>query len=428
MTTPYYLSDEVLGKSMWTIEELCELLKQSYCGSVGVEYAHVEDDEQRRWLHHKIEGQLGPNKWRLPQTDYASSVEKRTRNLSQLMNCHYTAKFFAEKFPNSKVFGIEGCESLLPGLWSILETGTTLGVENVEVGMAHRARMNLLVNFFGKSLESLCSQFEELEPHVLSDVKFHMGARSNVSVSGYDGAHRDVRLSLSANPSHLEMVNAVVLGKVRALQTLTGDTTRKRILPILIHGDAAFSGQGIVAEVMQLSQLTDYTVGGCVHIVINNQIGFTTSPRKGHSAPHCTSVAKIIGAPIFHVNGDDVDAVVAVCRLAAEWRQAFAVDCVVDIVCYRRYGHNSLEDPMISAPIMYKRIQSHMCTMDLYSRKLIEEGIISKDDFDRMSEGIVQSHDESYRKAKGYQTDPLEWLGANWQVSQRNDGVDNIKY
>lgn len=418
----YYLGDHVKGKSMWTIRELVHFLHNSYSNNVGIEFAHVENDIKRNWLENKIEKIYGPNQWNMSR-----DIEVQKQTLDLLMKCDHTGQFFSDRFPRAKVFGVAGCEALLPGLWSILESSVSHGIEVIEVGMAHRGRMNMLVNFFQKDLAFICSQFKEVDAHVLSDVKFHLGARARVQVPyvdpfspvetrGVSEETRPILLSLAANPSHLEMVNPIVLGKCKATQFAMNDMFCKRVMPILIHGDASFAGQGIVTELMQLSQIHDYTVGGCIHIVINNQIGFTTEPNQGRSSFHCTNAAKAVEAPIFHVNSDDIDAVRAVCSLAVEWRQQFGSDVVIDIVGYRRYGHNSLEDPSITQPLMYKMIAEHTPSLQIYADRLIADGIITQEYYDECSKSLYDCYEEAFERAKSIRHDDLQWLSSNWQV------------
>lgn len=410
---PLYLGDEMShfpcdkkSSQYWSIRELVTVLKNTYCGTYGMEYTHLADDEQRLWLQRKIEGGFSGDR----DTDYM----KRTLRL--LMGTNNTSVFLTSRFPGSKVFGIEGSESVLVGLQAVLEAASALGVEAVELGMAHRGRMNILTNVLKRPLRAICCYFSEnANPTELGDVKYHLGTRAEILVRGTDGVERTVHISLSANPSHLEAVNPVVIGKTKAKQFFVNDVEKKIVMPILLHGDASFSGQGIVPEVLELSNLPDYSVGGCVHIVINNQIGFTTDARQARTSYHCTNVAKGIGAPIFHVNGDDVDAVVSVCHLAAEFRQKFKRDVVVDILCYRKFGHNSLDDPSITSPITQKLIDAQRTTLDIYVEKLLSLGVVTKKEVSEMSDNIFKQYDEELRESRSYIPDPLEWLSSNWQ-------------
>lgn len=407
----YYLAGELKGinQKEWTVTELVHFLVDTYSGNVGVEYSHLENDIERGWIENHVEGSFGPRRWSL------KSSKERKDVLNHLLRADHTATFLNRRFPNSKVFGIEGCESLIPGLWGMVEEASRLGCEGIEMGMAHRGRMNVLHNFFRKPLSTICNQFNESEPSELGDVKYHLGTRAQLEIIDESGQVKLMHLSLAANPSHLEAVNPVVIGKCKAKQFFIGDKSMKKVCPVLLHGDAAFSGQGIVPETLELSDLPDYTVGGCIHIVINNQIGFTTDPRSARTSFHCTNSAKGVGAPIFHVNGDDVEAVVAVCKLATAFRQTFGKDVVVDIVCYRRHGHNSQDDPSITQPLTYKLIESHPTCLQIYVEKLMAMGEITSEDFQEQSRKVWESYERDFKNSLNYRADPLEWLASNWQ-------------
>eukprot|EP00606_Chrysophyceae_sp_TOSAG23-5_P000298 GSChrysophyteH2.ASY1.ANO1.707.1 assembled CDS len=384
----------------WSVNEIVKALKGTYASNVGIETSHVENENQKNWLLCAVEKYMSPTGSTWTKVD---SVQQM-RNLNRLIRTDHAAKFLNKKFPSAKVFGIDGCESLIPGLWAILERGShKWGMEGVEMGMAHRGRMNVLHDVLGKSFRSICTDFNESE-HYYGDVRYHLGTRATVTTQSIKQGVEDkkVHISLAANPSHLEAVNSVVMGKCKAKQRLLHDDTQRRIMPILLHGDASFSGQGVVPECLELSNMSEYNVGGTIHIIINNQIGFTTDPRDARTAYHCTDVAKGVGAPIFHVNGDDVDAVVKVCKIAVDWRMQFKRDCVVDIVCYRRHGHNEQDDPKITHPIMNKKISAHPPTLEIYKNKLIEQGLVSETEID----SII---------AMNYEPDPVEWLQSNWQ-------------
>ena len=293
----------------------------------------------------------------------------------------------------------------------------------------------MLHNFFGKPFSSICHKFNESE-HSSGDIKFHLGARAQIVVpeiesenenadtsvsdisnsnhSAEPSSERTMHLSLSANPSHLEAVYPVVVGKTKAKQFYIGDIEKKRVMPLVLHGDAAFCGQGIVPETMELSNLPDYSVGGTVHIIINNQIGFTTEPKLSRSSYHCSNIAKVIEVPVFHVNGDDVDAVAAVCRLAVQYRQRFHKDCVVDLVCYRRNGHTNMEDPKITQPLTYKIIDTHPSTLDIYRQKLVASNIMTYSEMQEQSKALMASFQEDFLMAKEHVVDPTEWLASNW--------------
>ena len=421
----FELDNEIIRgipRTTWSVVETIDFLVATYCSNVGVEYSHVENDAQRKWIEDKVEGNLGPSKWALDCT------QKRLEVFNCLLRTDHTALFLNRKFPNAKVFGIEGCESLIPGLWAMLEEAVNHGCEGIEMGMAHRGRMNILHNFLQKPLSTICNHFHESEPSELGDVKYHLGTRAHLKVKASNGQERSIHVSLAANPSHLEAVNPVVIGKCKAKQFFIGDKTMKKICPILLHGDASFSGQGIVPETLELSDLPDYTVGGSVHIVINNQIGFTTDPRSARTSYHCTNSAKGVGAPIFHVNGDDVEAVVVVCKLAMAFRQQFGRDVVVDIVCYRRHGHNSQDDPSITQPQTYKLIETHPTALQIYFEKLQRLGVITEDNFESISNLIWNEYDVDFKNSLTYKPDPLEWLASNWQGAAIGNLISSRPY
>jgi 2-oxoglutarate dehydrogenase E1 component len=396
---------------MWSFNEAMVALARTYTGNVGVEYFHIENEVHRDWLESQVEGEMSADtsRWEL-----AHPADQK-RNLGYLMAADHTAKFLNKKYPGSKVFGIEGCEALLPGMWAILSRAAhKWDAEAIEMGMAHRGRMNILHNLLQKPLSALCTEFAEADQHY-GDVKYHLGTRSIINVPDREGRARELYVSLAANPSHLEAVNPVVMGKTKAKQLYRNDVECNKVVPILLHGDASFSGQGVVPECLELTNCRDYNVGGCVHIIINNQIGFTTDPQDARASYHCTDSAKAVDAPIFHVNGDDVDAVVAVCELAIDYRMMFNRDVVVDIVCYRRHGHNEQDDPMITHPNMYQLIKNHPTTLDVYRDQLLASGAITQEYYDKMSQQIFDDYETDFLTAKEYTEDPLDWLQANWQ-------------
>eukprot|EP00606_Chrysophyceae_sp_TOSAG23-5_P001557 GSChrysophyteH2.ASY1.ANO1.599.1 assembled CDS len=405
--------DTINRYKKWSVNGLIKALQGTYTTNVGVEISHVENEVQKSWLMYQIERHMSAESSTWNKVDPIQQM----RNLKRLIRTDHAAKLLNKKFPSAKVFGIEGCESLIPGLWSLLGRGShKWGMEGVEMGMAHRGRMNVLHDVLGKSFKAICTDFNESE-HYYGDVRYHLGTRATIITNALDPAASDkkVHISLAANPSHLEAVNAVVMGKCKAKQNLLGDDTQRRVMPILLHGDASFSGQGVVPECLELSNMSEYNVGGTIHIIINNQIGFTTDPKDARTAYHCTDVAKGVGAPIFHVNGDDVDAVVAVCKIAADWRMTFKRDCVVDIVCYRRHGHNEQDDPKITHPLMVKKIEKHKTTLEIYKEKLINQGLITEVDLKRMSRSVLDEYELDFREAMGYSPDPVDWLQSNWQ-------------
>eukprot|EP01135_Chromosphaera_perkinsii_P007575 Nk52_evm31s914 gene=Nk52_evmTU31s914 len=392
------------NKSTITLRELIKRLEETYCGTIGVEYMHIQNQKECNWIREKIE---------LEQKFQFSKEDKKTI-LARLIRADGFETFLASKWSAEKRFGLEGCESLIPGMKSLIDLGADLGVENVVIGMPHRGRLNVLGNVIRKPLENIFGEFtSSLDPDQegSGDVKYHLGlSHDRTTLSG-----KKIHISLVANPSHLEAVNPVVNGKVRAEQFYKGDVERNKVLPILLHGDAAFSGQGVVFETFGLSDLPSYTTGGTIHIVVNNQIGFTTDPRFSRSSPYCSDVAKTVNAPIFHVNGDDPEAVVRCCNLAMEWRQKFKRDVVVDIVCYRRHGHNEADQPLFTQPTMYKEIAKHLPTAQLYSKRLIEEGNVSKDEVDLEKKKYLDICENAYDKSKELVSKNSDWLESKWE-------------
>jgi len=401
-------------KKDWSISEVVEFMRATYCGSTAVEYTHLSDRFQRSWIKTIFERGNPRKKQRNEYFFQGSQLgtlsrEEKVKALEILLRTDHLERFLGDKFPAVKRFGIEGAEAVLPGLHALVTRGAELGVEGVELGMAHRGRLNVLANLFGKPLGALCNEFTETDVS-MGDVKYHLGT---YAVRNFRG--KLVHMNLAANPSHLEAVNSVVVGKARAKQFFINDKEMKRVMAVLLHGDAAFSGQGIVAEVMELSEIPAYTTGGTVHIVINNMIGFTTDPRASRSSYHCTNVAKGIEAPIFHVNGDDIEAVIHVCRIAAEWRQTFHKDCVVDIVCYRRHGHNELDEPSLTQPLTYSEIRRHPPVLQLYTTELIADRVVDTKFVRDMSVRVLHEFENEFQHRKQYIPRPSEWLATNWQ-------------
>ena len=350
----------------YEVNNLIDELKETYCKNIGIEFQHISNKRERSWIIEKFENSDHkiPNK------------ERKKEILKRLISARGLAQFLSSKYPGMKRFGIDGCESLIPLVDTLIKTTSKNGAEQICFGMAHRGRLNLLVNVLGKVSKELFEAFEEdfdLKGSSTGDVKYHLGYSSNIRTD-----YGDVHVSLTNNPSHLEIVNPVVVGSVRARQDRLGDTFKNRVVPILIHGDAAFSGQGVVMETLQMSQTRAYGVGGTIHVVVNNQIGFTTSHiRDARSTRYSTDISKFIEAPIIHVNADDPEAVVYVSELACEYRDNFKKDIVIDLVCYRRSGHNEADDPSSTQPLMYKAIKSHQTVLDIYEEHLTAESIIS---------------------------------------------------
>ena len=359
--------DNVLGRETATLREIQTILRETYCGPIGVEFMHIQDPDQKSWIQRKVEG--AP--WRT-----AFDAKAKRTILTQLTEAEGFEAFCQKRYVTTKRFGLEGGEVTIPAMHAIIETVASAGVQEIAIGMPHRGRLNTLVNIVKKPLTAVFSEFggESFKPDDVQgsgDVKYHLGTSTDIDVAGHS-----VHLSLQPNPSHLEAVDPVVIGKVRARQDEAGDTQRRSsVMAILMHGDAAFAGQGLVYETLAMSQLIGYRTGGTVHLVVNNQIGFTTVPAHAYSGLYCTDVAKSIQAPILHVNGDDPEAVVFCARMAAEFRMRFATDIVLDIVCYRRHGHNETDEPAFTQPLMYRAIDQTKTTRTLYAERLAAEGV-----------------------------------------------------
>ena len=342
--------------------------------------------------------------------------------LTKLIQAEGFEKFLAVKFVGTKRFGIDGGESLIPALEQIIKRGGQLGVKEVKIGMSHRGRLNVLANLLQKSYKRIFNEFAgEFNSSAVDstgDVKYHLGASSNREFD-----NNLVHISLTDNPSHLEAVNPIVIGQTRAKQFFHKDLKRQKVIPVLIHGDAAFAGQGVVAECFAMSGLKGHNTGGTIHIIINNQIGFTTSPRFARSSPYPSEIAKMVQAPILHVNSDDPEAVVHCARIAMEFRQAFNKDVVIDMICYRRFGHNEGDEPSFTQPIMYQKIKKHPSTLNVYAEKLIEEKIISKDEFVKMKNEFKNLLNEQFKTAKEYKP-KLEWFEGIWSRFKPERGKD----
>jgi 2-oxoglutarate dehydrogenase E1 component len=402
---PIFL-DFVLGKESATLREILAICRASYCGPIGVEFMHIQDPDQKAWIQRRIEG--------APWTT-ALSVEDKRELLADLTKAEGFEAFLARKFVGTKRFGLEGGESTIPALEAVIETAAPLGVNEVVIGMAHRGRLNVLANTLRKPFVQVFAEFKGVganpdDVQGSGDVKYHLGTSTDVEIAG-----RRVHLSLQPNPSHLEAVDPVVVGKVRARQDMAGDTKgRRSVMGILLHGDAAFAGQGVVYETMAMSQLIGYRTGGTIHLITNNQIGFTTVPAHAYSGLYCTDIAKGVQAPILHVNGDNPEAVVFCARMAAEFRMTFATDIVLDIVCYRRHGHNEGDEPAFTQPIMYGRIREMPTTRALYAEKLAAEGTIPADESKAMYEAFNGQLEEAFEAAQGFRPNKADWLEGHW--------------
>jgi 2-oxoglutarate dehydrogenase E1 component len=394
------------------LSEIITRLESIYCGSIGAEYMHITDTKQKRWIQQGLEGSLA-------KADFSS--EKKLHILKALSAAQGLEEFLHTKYVGQKRFSLEGGESLIPLLDQFIQDAGSLGVKEVVLGMAHRGRLNVLVNLLGKRTKDLFSEFEgKVDNQQLGsgDVKYHLGYSSDIMTSG--GL---VHLVMGFNPSHLEIINPVIEGSVRARQERRGDTERNMVLPLLIHGDAAFAGQGVIMETLNLSQTHGYGTGGTVHIIINNQIGFTTSePFDSRSTLYCTDVAKMVQAPIFHVNADDPEAVLFVTKLALDYRMKFNKDVVIDLICYRRQGHNEADNPFVTQPMMYKKIAEHPSTQSIYAQSLVEQGIIDVDEAGRLLKqyradlktkdivSIAEPHD--FKEA----IDWKQYIGTDWDA------------
>ncbi len=403
--TPIYIGG-VLGMEVATLKDIVEALKEIYCGNIGVQFNHLHDPEERTWLQKRIEAPRN-------QTDF--TVNGKRAILQRLTAAEEFEKFLHKKWTGTKRFGLDGGEALIPAIEQIMKRGGQLGLKEIVLGMAHRGRLNVLTNVMGKPFSAVFSEFQGMPSNpdnVLGsgDVKYHLGTSSD---RNFDG--NVIHLSLTANPSHLEAVNPVVIGKVRAKQVLRKDKEATEVMPMLLHGDAAFAGQGIVAETLMISELPGYRVGGCVHIVINNQIGFTTMPKYGRSGPYCTDVAKMLSAPIFHVNGDDPESVVHVARIATEFRQKFKKDVVIDMFCYRRYGHNEGDEPAFTQPLMYKKIKGHPSTREIYAKKLITEKVITEEESKEIIKEFNDYLEKAFEASKSYKPSKADFLEGAWE-------------
>lgn len=409
-----------LDGTRMSLGELIARLESIYCGSVGIEYLHIQETPQRRWLQSKIEPENG-----MP----AFSKERKCRILDRLIKAEEFEHFLHQNYVGQKRFGLEGAESLIAAIDTLIENGPREGLHEIVMGMAHRGRLNVLANVFRKSYDYIFHEFSEnYLPDTLhgdGDVKYHLGFESTVQ----NTRNEDMHLFLAANPSHLEAVNPVVEGRARARQRILDDLPhRKKVLPVLIHGDAAFSGQGIVAEVLNFSQLPGYSTGGTIHIVINNQIGFTTDPSEARSTLYCTDVAKMIEAPIFHVNSDDPEAVARVMEIALGYRQRFGKDIVIDMICYRRHGHNESDEPAFTQPTLYQKIKDHPTTCDIYSRRLIDNGVLSPDEvknFRELRRGDLQHFYNKQKKMESSGRQPvIDEATREYQPSYAFEDID----
>jgi 2-oxoglutarate dehydrogenase E1 component len=404
--------DGVTNKEYSNITEILNFLREKYCGSLGYEYMHISNPTERKWFRDRVE----------KTDDFKFTQNGKEAILNKLIQAEGFEKFLHTKYVGTKRFGLDGGESLIPALEQIIKIGGQSKVKEVKIGMSHRGRLNVLANVLQKSYKRIFNEFSgeinSSEEESAGDVKYHLGASSNREFDG-----NSVHVSLTDNPSHLEAVNPVVLGQTRAKQFFHKDKERKKVIPILIHGDAAFAGQGVVAECFAMSGLPGHNTGGTIHIIVNNQIGFTTSPRFARSSPYPSDIAKMVEAPIIHVNGDDPEAVVYAARIASDFRLKFNRDVVIDLICYRRFGHNEGDEPSFTQPLMYKKIRSHPFPVEVYGKKLIREGSISDNYLKSSIKNFKDLLNEQFENAKDYKP-KIEWFEGTWSRYKPERGKD----
>ena len=413
---PIFL-DKVLGLEFGTIRQVVTILRRTYCQTLGIEFLHISNGAQKGWIQERIEG---------PDKEISFTREGKRAILNKLVEAEGFEKFSDLKFTGTKRFGLDGAESMIPAMEQIIKRGGALGVREIVIGMPHRGRLNMLAQVMAKPQRAIFHEFKggssmpgEVEGS--GDVKYHLGASSDREFD-----QNKVHLSLTANPSHLEIVDPVVLGKVRAKQDQLGATPEDRtmVMPLLIHGDASFAGQGVVAECLGLSGLRGHRTGGSIHFIVNNQIGFTTNPRYSRSSPYPSDVAKIIEAPIFHCNGDDPEAVVFACKIATEFRQKFQKPVVIDMFCYRRHGHNEGDEPSFTQPLMYKAIAAHPTTLEIYGDKLVNEGVVTSGEVEKMKADWRSHLDDELEAAQSYRANKADWLDGRWAGYKRAETDD----
>jgi len=423
LTAEYHgFSDDDLDRPVWlggtlgfeqaTVREIVQVLQANYCGHIGLEYMHINDVEERRFLQARMEGK---------DAEITFTPEGKQSILTKVIHAEQWEKFLARKYVGTKRFGLDGGESAVPALEAVIKYGGQWDVTEIDVGMAHRGRLNILSNVMGKPAQAIFHEFaggatNPADVGGSGDVKYHLGTSSDREFDG-----NKVHLTLLPNPSHLEAVDAVVLGKARAVQTIRGDHDGKTVLPILLHGDAAFAAQGVVWECLSFSGLPGYGTGGTVHFIINNQVGFTTSPQFARSSPYPSDVAKGIQAPILHVNGDDPEAVTFCCKVATEFRQNFGRDIVIDMWCYRRFGHNEGDEPSFTQPQMYAAIKSHPPISELYGKKLLDQGVVDQPWIDAVTRAYVAELEEDFGAAVSYLPNKADWFEGRWAGLGRPD-------
>lgn len=398
--------DNVLGLEMATLREILAILKRTYCAHVGVEFMHIHEGEVKAWIQEKIEGR---------DKEIQFTTNGKMAILDKIIEAEEYEKFLGRKYTGTKRFGLDGAESLVPAMEAVIKTAGQMGVREIVLGMPHRGRLNVLANVMKKPYSAIFHEFRggSSKPEDVQgsgDVKYHLGTSSDREFDGIK-----VHLSLTANPSHLEAVNPVVLGKVRAKLSQRNDKSQTQVMGLLLHGDAAFAGQGLCAECLMLSDLKGYSTGGTIHIVVNNQIGFTTSPQYSRSSHYPTDVAKMVQSPIFHANGDDPEAVVYVTKLATEFRQIFKKDVVIDMICYRRFGHNEGDEPSFTQPLMYANIKNHPSVATLYKDRLIREGVITEEGYQEKVQNFRSLLEKEFSAAKNFNPDKADWFEGKWE-------------
>ena len=411
MDRPIFI-DNVLGLQIASMRQIIEIVSRTYCGTFALQYMHISDPEQSSWLKERIEGF---------DKEIRFTREGRKAILNKMVEAEGFEKFLHVKYMGTKRFGLDGGESLIPALEQIIKRGGALGVKEIVIGMPHRGRLSVLANVMQKPYRAIFNEFQggSFKPEDVDgsgDVKYHLGASSD---RDFDG--NIVHLSLTANPSHLEAVNPVVLGKVRAKQQQLNDHDRTQVMPLLLHGDAAFAGQGVVAECFGLSGLVGHRTGGTIHVVVNNQIGFTTAPHFSRSSPYPTDIALMVEAPIFHVNGDDPEAVVHAAKVATEFRQKFHKDAVIDIFCYRRFGHNEGDEPMFTNPLMYNKIKKQKTSLALYTERLVKDGLIPEGEIEDLKAAFQARMNDEFEAGKDYKPNKADWLDGRWSHLNKRD-------
>ncbi|HCP17893.1 MAG TPA: 2-oxoglutarate dehydrogenase E1 component, partial [Alphaproteobacteria bacterium] len=414
MDRPIFIN-YVLGLEVATLRQILEIVRETYCGTIGVEFMHIQDPEQKSWIQMRMEAIRN-------HTEF-TSVGKKTI-YERLVSAENFEQFLHKKYVGTKRFGLDGGEAIIPALEQILKRGSQLNLQEVVIGMSHRGRLNVLHNVLSKPFRAIISEFlgNPANPEDVGgsgDVKYHMGASSDRSFDD-----KEVHLTLNANPSHLEVVNPVVVGRTRAKQKQQQDNDGSKVMGLLIHGDAAFAGQGIVAETFAFSALRGYRTGGTMHIIVNNQIGFTTDPSYSRSSPYPTDVAKMVMSPIFHVNTDDVEAMVHVARIATEFRQKFKTDVIIDMICYRRFGHNEGDEPMFTQPKMYQKIATHPSARKMYADQLVAEGELTAEEAQKIVDDHLAHLEEEFEAGTNYKPNKADWLEGKWSGLRAAHGDD----